>query len=175
MEQWKQIQDYPDYEVSTEGRVRSNKRKETIILQPAQYSNGYLFVNLSGTPGRHSCLIHRLVLCTFRPCENMEQLQVNHLNCDRTDNRLENLEWSTAQYNREYRDSLKHTPKAETILVQFLDDREDMIFDSMTACADYFGITRKAINRYLETQNIRSDRKVQAHFYKLGKTYELNS
>ena len=53
MEQWKQIQDYPDYEVSTEGRVRSNKRKETIILQPAQYSNGYLFVNLSGVPGRH--------------------------------------------------------------------------------------------------------------------------
>ena len=54
MEQWKQIQDYPDYEVSTEGRVRSNKRKETIILQPAQYSNGYLFVNLSGAPGRRA-------------------------------------------------------------------------------------------------------------------------
>ena len=36
MEQWKQIQDYPDYEVSTEGRVRSNKRKETLILQQAQ-------------------------------------------------------------------------------------------------------------------------------------------
>ena len=26
MEQWKQIQDYPDYEISTEGRVRSNKK-----------------------------------------------------------------------------------------------------------------------------------------------------
>ena len=45
----------------------------------------------------------------------------------------------------------------------------------MTECANYFGVTRKAINRYLETQNIRSDRKVQAHFYKLGKTYDLNS
>ncbi len=72
MEQWKQIQDYPDYEISTEGRIRSNKRKKTIILQPAQYSNGYLFVILSGIHGRHSCLVHRLVLCTFQPCENMD-------------------------------------------------------------------------------------------------------
>lgn len=175
MEQWKQISDYPDYEVSTEGRVRSHKRKGTIILRPGQYSNGYLFVGLCDSQGKHYCLVHRLVLCTFQPCANMEQLQVNHLNCHRTDNRLENLEWSTAQYNRDYRDQLKHTPKAESILVQFLDERKDMIFDSMTACANYFGLTRKAINRYLESQNIRSDRKIQAHFYRLGRTSELNS
>ena len=39
-----------------------------------------------------------------------------------------------------------------------------MAFYTMTECADYFGLTRKAINRYLETNNIRSDRKVQAYF-----------
>lgn len=175
MEQWKQILDYPDYEVSTEGRVRSNKRKKTTILQPYSRHNGYLSVQLCDSQGKHNCSIHRLVLCTFQPCENMEQLQVNHLNCNRTDNRLENLEWSTVQQNNAYREQLKHTPKAETILVKFLDEREDMIFDSVTACANYFGLTRKAIHNFLENQKIRSDRKVQAHFYKLGRTYELNS
>lgn len=177
MEIWKQIKDYPDYEVSSEGRVRSNKRKKPIILRPAQYSNGYLFVTLSDPLelNRRSCLIHRLVLSAFCPRDDMDQLQVNHLNCNRADNRLENLEWTTPQDNRRYRDKLKHTPKAETILVQFLDDREDMIFDSMTACANFFGLTRKAINTYLKTQNIRNDRKVQAHFYRLGRTSGLNS
>ena len=88
----------------------------------------------------------------------MELLQVNHKDCNRKNNNLSNLEWVTPQENFQYRDKLKHTPKAETILVQFLDDREDMIFDSITACANYFKLTRKAINRYLESQNIRSDR-----------------
>lgn len=174
MEQWKQIKEFPDYEVSNLGRVKSHKRKEPVILKPSAYSNGYLFVHLRNKEYDKSCSIHRLVLMTFQPCENMEQLEVNHINCDRTDNRLENLEWVTRKQNADYRDSLKHTPKAETILVQFLDDREDMIFDSMTACAQYFGITRKAINKYLATQNIRKDRQVQAHFYKLGRTSDLN-
>ena len=52
---WNEIKGFEgNYSVSSEGRVRSNKRKETIILQPAQYSNGYLFVNLSGAPGRRA-------------------------------------------------------------------------------------------------------------------------
>lgn len=151
MEEWKRIEKFPDYEVSNEGRIKSYKRKEPAILSPGRYSNGYLFVKLFGKIEKKSCLVHRLVLETFYPVENMEFLQVNHKDCDRANNKLENLEWVTPQENRDYRESVKHTPKAETILVQFLDDREDMIFDSMTACAEYFGVERKTINRYLET------------------------
>ena len=171
---WKTIKKYPDYEVSNLGRIKSHKRKTEHILSPGTYSNGYLFVTLSNEEGHRSESIHRLVLETFNPVENMENLQVNHINCNRADNRLDNLEWMTANENRKYRDKIKHTPKAQTILVQFLDEREDMIFNSLTACGEYIGITLKVINRYLETQNIRSDRKVQAHFYLLGNTYDLN-
>ena len=174
MEQWVTIKDFPKYEISNHGRVRSNQRKNPIIMKPGQYSNGYLFVLLINDNIRKSCSIHRLVLENFCPCENMEYLQVNHIDCDRQNNHLENLEWATPKENREYREEKKHTPKAETILVQFLDDREDMIFDSMTAAAEYFGVTRKAINKYLDTQNIRKDRKIQAHFYRVGRTYDLN-
>lgn len=173
-EVWKIIEEYPDYEVSNLGRVKSHKRKKDLILSQNAYSNGYLFVILSNENGQHSESVHRLVLKTFNPTENMENLQVNHINCNRTDNRLENLEWMSASDNRKYRDKNKHTPKAQTILVQFLDGREDMIFDSLTACGEYFGVSRKAISRYLESQNVRSDRQVQAHFYLLGNTYELN-
>ena len=44
----------------------------------------------------------------------------------------------------------------------------------MTECAEYYGITRKAINKYLQTDTVRSDRKVQAIFRIVGNTYELN-
>lgn len=174
MEEWRTIHDFPDYEISNCGRVKSHKRKEEKILNQYEYTNGYIFVPLSNGANKKQCLVHRLVLENFCPVENMEQLQVNHIDCNIKNNNLENLEWMSAQENRNYRDNLKHTPKAETVLVQFLDDREDMTFPSITACANYFGLTRKAINRYLETQNIRSDRKVQAHFYIIGNTYELN-
>lgn len=173
MEEWKQIKNFPKYYVSNLGRVKSYKRKNPIIMSPGEYSNGYLFVLLSNGKNKKSCSIHRLVLETFNPVEKMELLQVNHKDCNRKNNNLSNLEWVTPQENFQYRDKLKHTPKAETVLVQFLDDREDMIFDSITACANYFKLSRKAINRYLESQNIRSDRQVQAHFYRLGRTSEI--
>jgi hypothetical protein len=174
MEEWRQVSDFPDYEVSNLGRVKSHKRRAPIILKNNYYSNGYVFVLLFNGEKRKSCSVHRLVLENFCPCDNMEQLQVNHINCIRDDNRLENLEWTTRQENAKYRDNLKHTPKAQTIRVVFLDDREDMYFNSKMACAKYFGVSRKTIDKYLETQNIRSDRKVQAHFYLVGNTYELN-
>lgn len=174
MEEWKRIKDFPDYEVSNLGNVKSYKRKVPIIMKPSYYSNGYTWVHLRNENGGKSCLIHRLVLSTFCPCDNMENLQVNHKNCKRDDNRLENLEWATPQENRDYREKQKHTPKALTILVKFLGDREDMVFDSITSCAEYFGISRKAISKYIESQTVRKDRQIQAHFYIIGKTYDIN-
>lgn len=174
MEKWKIITDYPDYEISDLGRVKSNKRKKSVILKPNYYSNGYTFVCLRHNGKGKSCSIHRLVLENFLPREDMKHLQVNHINCVRDDNRLENLEWTTKKENDTHRDNLNHTPKAQTIKVVFLDDREDIYFSSKTECAKYFGITRKAIDRYLEAKTVRSDRKVQAHFFLIGNTYELN-
>ena len=42
---------------------------------------------------------HRLILATFNPIEGWEQLEVNHINGDKLDNRLENLEWVSTQEN----------------------------------------------------------------------------
>lgn len=164
---WKKIPNYPDYEVSNLGNIKSYKGKTPKLLKISHYPNGYAFIKLRHNNKDKNFLIHRLILSAFKPREDEENLQVNHKNCIRDDNRLENLEWVTPKENRDYREQLYHTPKSQKILVQFLDDREDMIFHTMTECAEYFGITRKAINRYLETQNIRSDRKVQAHFYRI--------
>ena len=170
MEEFKIIKDFPDYQISNQGKVKSLKRKKEIILKPAQYSNGYWFVTLTNSQKTKSCLIHRLVLMTFNPVENMENLQVNHIDGNINNNFLKNLEWTTPKENKNHREKINHTPKSETILVKFLTG-EEMIFPTMTKCAEYFGVSRKAIQHYCESKTIRKDRKIQAEFIRLGRTY----
>lgn len=45
---------------------------------------------------------HRLVLMTFCPVENMNDLQVNHKDGDKLNNKLDNLEWTTPQQNTQH-------------------------------------------------------------------------
>jgi hypothetical protein len=98
IEHWRPVVGFPDYAVSDRGRVR----RETIgrgtkpgrILTPDVRQNGYLRASLTDTRGTRGHYIHRLVAQAF-----LEQPsgfnQVNHKNCDKTDNRPINLEWCT--------------------------------------------------------------------------------
>lgn len=98
---WKDISGFPDYQVSNLGRV---KRIHNIgrnglirILKPSVYSNGYKVVNLLGK----RIGVHRLVAMAFIPNPNELPL-INHKNENKADNRVENLEWCTQQYNVNY-------------------------------------------------------------------------
>ena len=113
---WKSISGYNDYyEVSDLGRIRSVTRKieRTNPLIPTQ-KNLYTYkgklipfwitpkgycrctLNIDGIKKNH--LVHQLVAKSF--IDNAEnKKQVNHINCIKTDNRLENLEWVTNYEN----------------------------------------------------------------------------
>jgi len=80
------------YYISNLGNVYS--RKTNKILKQQQTVDGYKVVSLSnGKNFKKTLRVHRLLLQTFDPRVNDENLTVNHINMDRTDNRLENLEW----------------------------------------------------------------------------------
>ena len=71
------------------------------ILRPATDKNGYLYVDLYKDGKRKTYKVHRLVAQAFIP--NPHSLpEVNHKNEDKTDNRVENLEWCTQEYNINY-------------------------------------------------------------------------
>lgn len=94
------FKDIPGYEglysVTDMGRVWSYKRGKFLVPINA---NGYLKVFLFNGGKRRKFPIHRLVLMTFLPIDNANEMQCNHINEIKTDNRLENLEWSTNSEN----------------------------------------------------------------------------
>lgn len=103
---YKSIKGYEGiYEVSELGQVRSvdrivkfkdsstSKRKGK-ELKPSMDKGGYAIVHLNKNGIAKTCNVHRLVAETFVP--NPDNLpEVHHLNHDRKDNRVQNLQWVT--------------------------------------------------------------------------------
>ncbi len=102
--QSKQINGYPDYEISEIGIVMSKglivKRGKGVykmpsrILQPGYDKDGYAQVNLFINSKRSMRKVHRLVALHFVPMVEGKDC-VNHLNGNKKDNRAQNLEWCT--------------------------------------------------------------------------------
>ena len=102
MEQWKKIDGYDNYSVSDMGRVRNDVTGT--VLKCSLDTYGYQKVMLY--PEKKMMRVHRLVAIAFIP--NPGNLpQVNHRNEDKTDNRVDNLEWCTAEYNNRYGTHMK--------------------------------------------------------------------
>ena len=98
VELWRNIDGYQNYQVSNLGNVRSMNYRgtgETKQLVPKENNCGRLWVELKGKP----FLIHRLVAMAFLPNENNFP-QINHIDENPKNNRVDNLEWCTGEYNR---------------------------------------------------------------------------
>lgn len=106
-ETWKKINDYDNYMVSNLGKVKSLNFKRTKtekILKNIKHSVGYTAISLSKNGKLTPFLIHRLVACAF--LDNPSKLSdVNHINGNKTDNNINNLEWVSHSQN------LKHAFK----------------------------------------------------------------
>lgn len=92
---WKQIKNY-DYEINSEGIVRRISTQQ--IKKPYIIHNGYLAVQLNIEGKRKGYLIHRLIAEYFIPNPKNKPF-INHIDSNRLNNVLSNLEWCTHQEN----------------------------------------------------------------------------
>ena len=143
---WKDIEGFDNYEVSTEGEVRNKKYNR--LLTPSPGAGGYLRVNLRRDKKSYPYYIHRLVALAFLEGEG----EVNHIDGNRTNNKVENLEWTTHQQNVQHAFTVLHrTPgrKEKGVRVVYTDGTEK-IFSSTKECALYYNIDRGTIRDYVK-------------------------
>lgn len=132
METWKEIDGYSRYMISNLGKIWSKTRvvksngsqSKTIrkgkFLKTRINDNGYETVNLcpDNSTRIKTKKVHRLIAQAFIPNPNNLPC-INHKNRQRSDNRIENLEWCTSSDNNYHRwtniESIKHREKARDV------------------------------------------------------------
>ena len=151
MEQWKKIvidNQLTCYSISNEGRVRNDKKMT--YLEGYVANNGYRMVHLRYRLDK-MCSVHRLVMRAFCPIPEMDDLQINHKDGNKLNNRLENLEWSTALENM--RHSFKtglQQKKLRPCFAYDLDGKYLASFESVADASKEFGIDATNILRCLD-------------------------
>lgn len=129
MEIWKPVKNFEDsYEINNYGKVRgfsSSKGIWGIEIKPQVVSNGYLRISLRRNKIAVFKTIHKLVAETFIPNPDNKP-QVNHIDGDKANNRVENLEWCT------YRENINHA-----------------ILHNLSSCGERNGMAKLNINDVL--------------------------
>lgn len=101
-----EIPGWKGYFVSPDGKVYTNRksplnRKGELRELSSSNNKGYMQIQLWNSGKRKPFSVHRLVAEAFIP--NPDNLpQVNHINEDKSDNHVDNLEWCNNQQNTEY-------------------------------------------------------------------------
>lgn len=170
-EVWKPIVGFEGiYEVSNLGRVKSlarveylpnmvRSRKARILMSVPHNKNRYRNLDLrNGNGKRKPISVHRLVAAAFIPNPNNYK-EVNHIDSDRGNNKLENLEWVSAQENISHAHSkgvfsaatnpnkawnTKLTPEQVSVIKRRLLDKDPST--PFSSIAREFGITRSMLD-----------------------------
>ena len=87
-----------NYYIYDNGKVWSERSQKFLSAQLDK--NGYEKVQMISKDGkRHRYSIHRLVMESFCPIKHMDAYQVNHIDGNKRNNSLQNLEWVTCKEN----------------------------------------------------------------------------
>lgn len=93
--------EYHGYTVYSDGRIWSDYKKGK-WLKPSRKNGGYLFVILEIERRKKNVYLHRLLLSLFKPIPGWEKLDINHIDGNKSNPDLKNLEWCTRRENMDH-------------------------------------------------------------------------
>jgi len=141
MENWKAVNGYEGlYEVSDKGRVKGLKRNR--ILKNIVDSLGYVRVSLCKENKIKAHKIHRLVAEHF--LKPSEYKVVNHIDGNKENNSVENLEWCNASQNRKHACDTGLAAKEEGRLIMCNETKE--VYKGIMSAARHIGISHTMIS-----------------------------
>lgn len=165
-EEWRDIPGFDGkYQASSYGRIRSlsfNKTKQIRPLSISQNRAGYCLVALQINNKSKRILVHRLIALTFIPNKDNKP-QVNHIDGDKSNNRLDNLEWVTGKENvRHFHHVLMKRPikiqsgrkrgwQSKPVICVETGER----YESIASAARSIGVSEKAISQLLKNPTNR--------------------
>ena len=153
IEEWKPVSGYEGlYEVSNLGRVKtlahgkgSNNHYKTGTLT----KKGYLLVQFWKGNQRKGLYIHRIVANAFLP--NPQNLpQVNHKDGDKTNNKVDNLEWCTNSENQIH--AVDTRLRKDSKMVRCIETGEE--FTSILQCAKHLHVSATSVSAFLNKKKI---------------------
>ncbi|WCF57249.1 HNH endonuclease [Bacteroides phage PhiCrAssBcn23] len=145
MENWKVIVEYPSYSISSLGRVRNNNTNR--ILKAVSNTSGYLQVRLYKEGQYKSFIVHQLVATHFLPVPSGD-LELNHIDEDKLNNRWDNLEWIPHKDNCNHGTrNIRMANKLSKPVIQYtLDGIKVREFNSATEVERLFGYKQSLIS-----------------------------
>ena len=146
-EKWMIINNWDNYAVSNKGKVKNVRTGRELKL--VENKNGYLIANLCQNGKKASFRVHRLVALMF--IENPElKEEVNHIDGNKKNNCVENLEWNTHKENDSHarKNGLKHDNKP--VKLTNLESGKSYIFFSIAEASKMLGLHNSSLCRALK-------------------------
>lgn len=149
----KRIKGHEDYSITDDGKVISYKFKKPKEMSIWTNKAGYQYISLCENNIAKHYAVHRLVAEAFIPNPN-NLPEINHKDKNRSNNKIDNLEWCDRKYNLEYSYSTMGPARNQIkcALIKLSTNSVIQIFDNKKAAAEYanqnFGCSISSLRKY---------------------------